>query len=136
MGLQVAVPENVYPHPITRQTLVINKTVPQICPLFIAGSKGAILDFVRVRYGVVHSAQSVGTIRYTADATDNTSSSGSAVSTGVIDFGDYADTLQTFTLLDATRQIPANAVVYISFSVNPTALDQLVVDIGYRQLTN
>lgn len=100
-------------------------------PLFRAPSKGAILDFVRMRYATAGNPAATATIRKVASATA-ADVNGTAVSSAkAIDA--TGGTNYDFTLLTTGATfIAGDSLVYVNFSAAPGLLENVVFEYGFH----
>lgn len=149
---QIPADEKSYPAVVRRETitpphyvLTDNGTslptiaAPQFMSLFVAGSKGEIVDFAALRFDVkpTTGTQTVS-LRYIADGTTPATGGASVgISSAVIDMAAVAeDTKASFTIGTTTCRVPANALVYLAWSAAPTGIQGLVIDVGHRVFAN
>jgi hypothetical protein len=103
-------------------------------PLFRAGAKGAILDFVRIRYDTAARASTTATVRKIDNGTAE-SGSGTAM-TSALDLTQTVATDYTMTITNTANQVGANQQVYLHLNQTPGALKNMRIDVGYRAITN
>lgn len=143
--------EKDYPTPIMRRSAAPNYQLVtangtnaptlsslEFIPLFVAGSKGAHLDFVRFRYATAAASGGTLTVRYIADASTPTTSGTALTNSVAIDA--TANTMYTGTIVTSANKIPANALVYadcvLGDGTTGACPPGLVIDYGYRTSTN